>query len=221
MRIIQNDPLVYLLGEQPEFPKVNDRFDDLIAVGGDFSSDRLLLAYKGGIFPWYMEHEIIYWFSPNIRMVLDCKDIKVSKSLEKTISKNRYEIKYNTNFDGVIENCASIERKHEDSTWITDPFKKGYKELHKKGICKSVETYLDGELVGGLYGLLIDGNFYGESMFAKKSDASKVALVYLAKMLEKENKDSFIDCQIPSDHLKKMGGYEISREKYLELIGEK
>ncbi|MCV6607007.1 MAG: leucyl/phenylalanyl-tRNA--protein transferase [Campylobacterales bacterium] len=219
MRIIQNHPPVYLLGDEPIFPQITDDFEELIAVGGNFSFERLLNAYQNGIFPWYMEEEIIYWFSPKTRMIIDSDNLKISKSLRKVLNKNTYEVRFNTNFDGVIENCASIKRKHEDDTWIKDPFKIGYKNLHKKGIAKSVETYYEGELVGGLYGLSLGDNFYGESMFAKKSDASKVALVYLANMLQEKTKNSFIDCQISSEHLKRMGGYEISREKYLKLIG--
>lgn len=165
-----------------------------------------------------MEHEIVYWFSPKIRMLIDSKNIKISKSLQKTIDKNLYEVRFNTDFKGVMSQCAEVKRKHEDSTWITQPFIEGYAGLHEIGMAKSVETYLNGELVGGLYGLMFGDNFYGESMFALKPDASKVALVYLADMLCRKRRESFIDCQIPSEHLRNMGGYEISREEYLKRI---
>lgn len=216
MKKLQSNPDVYLLGAKPIFPDITSGdFDDLIAVGGDLSPVRLIEAYSKGIFPWYIEHGVIYWFSPKTRMIIHSKNIKISKSLQKTINKKHYEVRFDTDFENVIKNCAKVKRKHEDSTWITEPFVEGYKALNSIDVAKSVETYQDGKLVGGLYGLMMGDNFYGESMFFLKPDASKVALVYLAKMLYKKNSHSFIDCQIPSPHLKAMGGILISREEYL------
>ncbi len=221
MRVLQEEPLVYLLGMKPDFPDVLEnekKYEDLIAVGGDLSPLRLIEAYRKGIFPWYEEDGIPYWFSPKIRMVIDTEDLKVSKSLQKTIEKNIYEVRFNTDFDAVIENCAEVKRKHEDATWITEPFKEGYTALHQMDVAKSVETYKDGKLVGGLYGLLMKGNFYGESMFSLEPDASKVALVYLARMLYNNNHESFIDCQVPSAHLKSLGGYALPRKDFLKKL---
>lgn len=222
MTLIQQEPPVYLLGENPTFPDLLDGnvYDDLVAVGGDFNPIRLVNAYKNGYFPWYIENGLIYWFSPDPRLIVDANSLKVSKSLRKTLNREIFEVKFNTNFQGVIEGCSKIKRVHEDSTWISDEFIEAYTQLHKLGFAVSVESYYEGELVGGLYGLHMGNIFFGESMFAKKSDASKVAFVSLAETMFKLNRNSFIDCQTPSEHLSSLGGYEIFRDFYLHKLKE-
>ncbi len=189
--------------------------EGLIAWGGDLSTDRVLSAYKQGIFPWYNEDDPILWWSPDPRLILYPKDIKISKSLKKSLKK--YEVKFNTNFEEVIKQCRDTRVKNQEGTWILKEIIEAYTKLHDSGYVKSVETYFEKELVGGLYGVDLDGVFCGESMFSIKKDASKVALVRLAQKLESEGY-KFIDCQIPTDHLKSMGAVEISRDKFLDML---
>lgn len=189
--------------------------EGLIAWGGDLSTDRILSAYKQGIFPWYNEDDPILWWSPDPRLILYPKDIKISKSLKKSLKK--YEVKFNTNFEEVIKQCRDTRVKNQEGTWILKEIIEAYTKLHDSGYVKSVETYFEKELVGGLYGVDLDGVFCGESMFSIKKDASKVALVRLAQKLESEGY-KFIDCQIPTDHLKSMGAVEISRDKFLDML---
>ena len=194
--------------------------DDLVAVGGDFHPQRLLNAYENGIFPWYIdEYNYIHWFSPQKRMVLKPEDFKVSKSLKKSILNKGFKIKSNENFEEVIKSCANIKRKHEDSTWISDEFIEAYTNLHHLDIAFSIECYLNEELVGGLYGLLIGDIFCGESMFAKVTDASKVAFYHLCQQA-KQNGIKLIDCQVYNEHLASLGASEISRNEYFQLLKE-
>jgi leucyl/phenylalanyl-tRNA--protein transferase len=191
--------------------------EGLVAWGGDLNPNRILAAYRKGIFPWYNDSDPILWWSPDPRLVLFFDDIKISKSLQKSL--NRYEVRFDTNFEAVIEKCREIRVKNDENTWILEEVIEKYVEIHKLGFAMSAETYLDGELVGGLYGILMGKVFCGESMFALKSDASKVALVRLSQKLQKEGYD-FIDCQIPSGHLKSMGACEISRDEFLNMLEE-
>ena len=172
-------------------------------------------AYLQGIFPWFNEDDPILWWSPDPRLILYPDDIKISKSLKKSIK--RYEVKIDTNFLAVMKNCRDVRVKKGESSWIFDDLIKSYEKLHKRGLVKSFETYYDGELVGGLYGVDLGDVFCGESMFSIKTDASKVALVALCEYCKKNNY-KFIDCQIPTDHLKSMGAVEISREEFLKLL---
>ena len=219
MKLIDKKNKLYLLNDNNfDFPTLDMIKDDLVAVGGDFHPQRLLNAYENGIFPWYIdEYNYIHWFSPQKRMVLKPNEMKVSKSLKKSIFNKGFVIKSNENFEAVIRACSQIKRKHENSTWISEEFIKAYINLHNLDIAFSIECYLNDELVGGLYGLLIGNIFCGESMFAKVTDASKVAFYHLCNQAS-QNGIKLIDCQVYNDHLASLGAYEISREKYFEIL---
>ena len=221
MKILDKKNKIYLLDEENfNFPTLDMMKDDLVAVGGDFHPQRLLNAYENGIFPWYIdEYNYIHWFSPNKRMVIKPDEMKVSKSLKKSILNKGFVIKSNENFEAVMRNCSNIKRKHEDSTWISEEFIQAYTDLHHLDIAFSIECYLDEELVGGLYGLLIGDVFCGESMFAKVTDASKVAFYHLCQQAEK-NGIKLIDCQVYNDHLASLGAHEITREDYFKILKE-
>jgi len=193
--------------------------DGLLAVGGDLGPERLLTAYANGIFPWYSEHEPILWWSPDPRLVLFPQKLIVSRSLQQKIKKNVFSVRMDSNFEQVISACAETERRHEDGTWITDEMKIAYIELHRKGFAHSVETYFNGKLVGGLYGVSLGKAFFGESMFHTMTDASKVALYYLVEKA-KEFGFIFIDSQVETTHMVSMGAELISRKKYLKLLTE-
>lgn len=217
---------MYLLSKELIFPPVHLANEDgLLAVGGDLSIERLLLAYKNGIFPWYNQGEPIIWYSPNPRMVLFPENLILSKSMRQVIRKQEFTITYNQNFEAVISNCKTIFRTADQGgTWITHEMQQAYIELHKKGIAKSVEVWqhidtAQGEkkLVGGLYGIDLGTVFCGESMFSKVSNASKMAFIYLAQKLEKENY-KLIDCQVYNNHLASLGADEISREAFLKFL---
>jgi len=193
--------------------------DGLLAVGGDLGPERLLTAYANGIFPWYSEHEPILWWSPDPRLVLFPQKLIVSRSLQQKIKKNVFSVRMDSNFEQVISACAETERRHEDGTWITDEMKIAYIELHRKGFAHSVETYFNGKLVGGLYGVSLGKAFFGESMFHTMTDASKVALYHLVEKA-KEFGFIFIDSQVETTHMVSMGAELISRKKYLKLLNE-
>ena len=209
---------MFLLSKDLVFPPVHlaDK-DGLLAIGGDLSLERLLLAYKSGIFPWYNPGEPIIWYSPNLRMVLFPKDLKISKSMKQIIRKNEFKITFNQNFKAVISNCKTIKRDGQGGTWITDEMQDAYLKLHEKGIAKSVEVWLENELVGGLYGIDLGTVFCGESMFSKISNTSKLAFIYLVQKLKKENY-KLIDCQVYNPHLESLGAHEISREEFLKYL---
>lgn len=189
----------------------------VLAYGGDLNPNRIIKAYMNGIFPWYNEGDPILWWSPNPRCVLYPNDLKVSRSFQKTINKNLYEIKFDTNFQAVMKECSSAKRDGQKGTWILPEIIEAYVKLFELGFAHSFEAYYDGELVGGGYGVVIGDVFCGESMFAKKSDASKVAFYYLIEKL-KQNNFSLIDCQIPTPHLESLGAKTILREDFLKLI---
>jgi len=188
-----------------------------LAIGGDLSPERLIFAYSSGIFPWYSEGEPIMWWSPDPRMVLFPENLKVSRSLRKVIKNKGFEVRFDTDFERVINMCASVKRPGQEGTWITDEMKKAYIELHNLGYAHSVETYLDGKLVGGLYGVSIGKTFFGESMFYTVSDASKVAFVKLVEKLREWDFD-MIDCQQSTPHMERFGAVEIPRKKFLEIL---
>ena len=219
MEILDNDEKIYLLDEDNfTFPSLQMMNNDLVAIGGDFHPQRLINAYEKGIFPWFIdEQNYIHWYSPNKRMVLYPEEFKVSKSLKKSINNKGFIIKSNENFGEIISNCANIKRKHEDETWISQEFIQAYTRLFELGYVFSIECYLEDELVGGLYGLLINNIFCGESMFAKVTDASKVAFYHLCKQA-KENGIKMIDCQVYNDHLASLGAKEISRDSYFNIL---
>lgn len=219
MELLDKEHCIYLLDEDNfDFPTLEMMNDDLVAVGGDFHPQRLINAYSNGIFPWFIdEYNHIHWFSPQKRMVLEPQNMKVSKSLKKSIKNKGFVIKSNENFEEVIKNCANIKRKHEDETWISDEFIQAYTNLFHLGYAFSIECYLEDELVGGLYGLMIGNVFCGESMFAKVSNASKVAFYHLCNQARK-NDIKLIDCQVHNDHLESLGAKEISREEYFKIL---
>jgi leucyl/phenylalanyl-tRNA--protein transferase len=189
--------------------------DGIVAWGGDLNPSRLIKAYQLGIFPWNSPQDPILWWSPDPRFILELDDFKLSKSLKKSMKKFTY--KFDTNFSQVMKNCANIDRKTQDGTWINEDLIESFEILHGMGIAHSVESYIDEELVGGLYGLSIGNIFCGESMFAYKSDASKAAFAILVKHLKSWGYD-FIDAQVPTQHLKSLGAKEIDREEFLKRL---
>ncbi len=211
---------MYILTSTIEFPPVHKaNHDGLLAIGGDLSVERLLKAYRSGIFPWYNEDEPILWFSPDPRMVLFPSEIKVSKSMRQLIRRGAFEVRFNTNFNQVIEHCAVIKRPDQEGTWITEDMKEAYKKLHALGYAISVEVWEHSDLVGGLYGVLLEDKkvFCGESMFSKVSNASKYGFIKLIEWLEKKD-IKLIDCQVYTDHLASLGAREIPRDQFLEYL---
>ena len=192
--------------------------DGLLAAGGDLSVPRLLNAYRHGIFPWFNEGEPILWWSPDPRCVLFPKKIKISRSLKKTLNKNLFDIKMDTAFAEVIKACAG-PRNNQPGTWITDDMFNAYQELHQLGYAHSIECWQNNELVGGLYGIAIGQVFFGESMFSKVTDASKIALVHLCQYLT-EHDFKIIDSQVHTSHLESMGAEMISRDLFISIIEE-
>lgn len=200
------------------FPDPNFACDEgLLAYGGDLNPNRIITAYRNGIFPWYNENDPILWWSPNPRLILKLDEFKVSKSLKKTIDKKIFEVKFDTNFTKVMIECQKIKRTNQNRTWINNEVIKAYTKIFKMGFAHSFESYLDGELVGGGYGVVIGDIFCGESMFSKVNDSSKVALYHLVQRLKKHN-FKLIDCQIPTPHLKSLGAKTIKRKEFLSIL---
>jgi len=189
----------------------------LLAVGGDLCEERLLLAYSMGIFPWYSSDDPILWWSPDPRLVLLPDDLKISRSLMQTINKGTFNVTMDTDFESVIKACATVHRKNDGDTWITGDMIDAYIGLHKSGYAHSVESWYEGELVGGLYGISLGSAFFGESMFTKKSNASKVAFALLVQQLANWG-FTLIDCQIKTAHLKSFGAIEIPRSEFLKKL---
>ncbi len=209
---------VFCLTDKLVFPPVHYADPDgLLAVGGDLSPERLLLAYQQGIFPWYSEHTLPLWWSPEPRLVLFPDELKISTSLQRVIKKNRFWVTMDETFLEVIQRCATVKRREGKGTWIVPEMVEAYHRLHRLGYAHSVESWQDGELVGGLYGVVLGRVFFGESMFALKSDASKVAFVHLVQLL-KQWHFALIDCQVPTAHLKRFGAREIPRYDFLRLL---
>jgi leucyl/phenylalanyl-tRNA--protein transferase len=191
--------------------------DGLLAIGGDLSPERLLLAYRLGIFPWYSEHTPILWWSPDPRLVLFPQELKIAKSLQRVIKKNLFKVTIDRAFRDVIMQCAEVRRNHGEGTWIVPEMLDAYCLLHRLGYAHSVESWYQGELVGGLYGVALGKVFFGESMFTKRTDASKVALVYLVRLLHQWQFE-LIDCQVTTNHLKTFGAREIPRKEFLKRL---
>ena len=209
---------VYLLSDDLVFPSPQLASQEgLLAVGGDLSQERLLLAYRMGIFPWYSENEPIMWWSPDPRLVLYPAELKVSKSLAKIIKKQLFEVTVDQAFESVIRACAHIRTPTRKGTWIVDDMIAAYCRLHESGLAHSVEAWQDGKLVGGLYGVSLGKCFFGESMFTNISNASKVAFVALVEHLEALN-FNLIDCQITTAHLLTFGAREISRTHFQDEL---
>lgn len=189
--------------------------EGILAYGGDLSPSRLMLAYRLGIFPWYSANDPILWWSPDPRLILELHDFKLSRSLRKKIP--QFEIRFDSAFSQVIRECSSAPRRGQKGSWIVPEMIEAYETLHALGYAHSVEAYQNGILVGGLYGVSVGGVFCGESMFAKVSDASKVAFAVLVNQLREWGYD-FIDCQVPTEHLKSLGAKEVSRKSFLERL---
>ena len=205
------------LSERLVFPDIHDADPNgVLAVGGDLSIERLTLAYRNGIFPWYAEGEPIVWYSPDPRMVLYPDDLRVSKSMHQFINSKKHRVTFNTAFASVISNCKSIDRSKQgqSGTWITTEMQDAYIDLHKCGLAKSVEVWKDNELVGGLYGVEVGNIFCGESMFSKISNASKLAFIALVR----QNKYALIDCQVYNSHLASLGAKEIERKVFVGYL---
>jgi len=191
--------------------------EGIVAVGGDLQPERVMLAYRKGIFPWFESDDFLLWWSPDPRMVLFPDRLKISKSMRTVLRKKQLEVTFNKAFDQVVEACAKVKRFGQNGTWITPGLMEVYSTLHTQGHAHSVEVWEEGSLVGGLYGIDLGTVFCGESMFSKSSNASKVALIFLVKELKK-NKYELIDCQVPTQHLASMGAEPISRTEFLTFL---
>jgi leucyl/phenylalanyl-tRNA--protein transferase len=216
-------------GPDPEFPYLNesDFFsfpdpktwdDDIVAIGGNLSPGMLLSAYEQGIFPWYNPEDPILWQSPDPRCLIFSDKLHISSSMKKVLNNKVFDIRYDENFEGVMRGCAeTIRPKQSGGTWITEDVLKGYLELHRLGWAHSAEAWYDGELAGGCYGVLMGKVFIGESMFSRRSNASKAAFLSLAQKLF-EHGVAFVDCQVPTPHLLSLGGEAVPRKEYLRLL---
>ena len=214
--------MIPFLGRADPFPPVEKARDDmggLLAVGADLAVDRLLDAYRRGIFPWGTIEGHPIWYNPNPRMVLFPEEFRLTRSLRKTLRSGSFEVRFDSNFAGVIAACGETPRPGQDGTWISPPMIEAYSHLHELGWAHSVETYVEGDLVGGLYGLAIGRMFYGESMFSRCTDASKVAFAHLIRYLV-THQFGLIDCQMRTEHLASLGGREIPRETFLAHLRE-
>jgi len=209
---------IYRLTEQLRFPPPDAAEPTgLLAVGGDLGSERLLLAYAMGIFPWYEDGLPILWHSPDPRMILLPANLRVSRSLRKVMRDPHFEIRLDSDFEAVIRACAQAPRDGQEGTWITDEMIDAYRRLHGLGYAHSAEAWSGDELVGGLYGVSLGGCFFGESMFATRSNASKVAFVRLVEQLARWEFD-LIDCQVHTAHLARFGATEWPRSRFLTAL---
>jgi len=209
---------MHVISDALYFPPVNQSsFEGILAIGGDLSPERLLLAYKSGIFPWFNPGEPILWWAPKSRMVLYFEDLTISKSMRNVLNRNTFNVTFNQDFRAVISNCSTIKREGQRGTWISQEMIEAYCKLNEMGIAKSVEVWQENQLVGGLYGIDLGNVFCGESMFSKVSNASKVAFISLAQNLKNENY-KVLDCQVYNEHLDSLGCKEIDRELFMEIL---
>lgn len=208
---------IYLLTDKIEFPPVDGAEDGIVAIGGDLSVQRLIKAYQSGIFPWYSIGEPIIWHAPDPRFILHLQDLHISNSMRRVLNSNRLVVTIDTDFSKVIHQCATIERKEQDGTWITDEMITAYEALHLLGYAHSVEVWQDEQLVGGLYGVSLGKVFFAESMFHLENNASKFALIKLVEYLKK-NDFHFIDAQVHTKHMETMGAKNISRTTFMHLL---
>lgn len=211
---------MFLLNKDLVFPSVEMANEEgLLAIGGDLGTERLLLAYKKGIFPWYNEGEPICWWSPHPRFVLYPAELKVSNSMKTILNNGKYRFTINRTFAEVIQNCKTITRKGQAGTWISPAVQKAYTLLHEKGFAHSAETWAGGKLAGGLYGIRLGNIFFGESMFSLEKNASKFAFINYVQQLQKENVQ-LIDCQVYTKHLESLGARMISRNLFSKILAE-
>jgi len=209
---------MYILSSDLYFPPIESADNTgLLAIGGDLSAERLMMAYRSGIFPWFNEEDPICWWSPDPRFVLFPAELKISKSMKAVCRKNEFEFTTNTAFTRVISHCKNKEREGQDGTWITGEMLQAYTTLFEKGFAHSAETWCNGQLVGGLYGIRSGHIFFGESMFSLKSNASKFAFINYVQLLQKENVQ-LIDCQLHTDHLESLGARMISRAEFKKYL---
>jgi leucyl/phenylalanyl-tRNA---protein transferase len=209
---------MYYLSQELFFPPVSDANPDgILAIGGDLSPERLQLAYKSGVFPWFNEDDPIVWWSPNSRMVLFLDELAVSKSMQNILNRNIFTVTFNQNFRDVIAHCQKVKRDGQTGTWISNDMIEAYCQLHELGIAKSVEVWQNDQLVGGLYGVDLGHVFCGESMFSLVSNSSKVAFIALVHQLKLENY-KLLDCQIYNEHLESLGCREIEREAFMTIL---
>ncbi|MFT4780808.1 MAG: leucyl/phenylalanyl-tRNA--protein transferase [Psychroserpens sp.] len=207
---------MHLLNHTIEFPPISQASKEgILAIGGDLCPERLMLAYKSGIFPWFDKEEPLIWWSPDPRFVLFPEQLKVSKSMKQVLRNSDFEITINKDFESVINECSRIKRDGQAGTWITKSMTEAYIKLHELGYAKSVEVWLDHQLVGGLYGIDVNnGVFCGESMFSLVSNASKVGFITFIQ----NSNYKLIDCQVYTSHLESLGAQDISREEFLEYL---
>ena len=211
-------PVYQLIPEVSLFPPTEEaEGDGLLAVGGDLTKERLLAAYSKGVFPWYEAGQPILWWSPDPRLVLIPEELKISRSLHKALRKQQFEIRFDSAFQQVIKACADVRTQQGEGTWIIPEMQQAYTELHQDGFAHSVESWLDGELAGGLYGISLGQCFFGESMFSTRNDSSKVALVALVEF-SKQVGIKMIDCQMTTSHLLSLGAREIKRKVFLQNL---
>jgi leucyl/phenylalanyl-tRNA--protein transferase len=202
------------------FPNPREAGDEgLLAFGGDLTPNRILKAYRNGIFPWFNPEDPILWWSPNPRLLLYPEDFKTSKSFRRVLRNKGFEVRFDTNFEAVITHCGEVPREGQEGTWLTDEMREAYIKIYEMGFAHSVETYYEGELVGGLYGLALGKVFFGESMFSLVSDASKVAFKALSDVLGRRGYD-FIDCQMKTDHMIGLGAEVVERDRYLDELNK-
>ena len=212
---------MYYLTEALYFPPFETALPEgILAVGGDLSTERLLLAYRSGIFPWFNDDEPILWWSPNSRMVLFLDELVVSKSMRNILNRNIFTVTFNQHFREVISNCQKMKRDGQKGTWITNEMIEAYCRLHELGYAKSVEVWQNNTLVGGLYGVDLGHVFCGESMFSKVSNASKVAFIHLVNDLKTKNYQ-LLDCQVYNEHLESLGCREINRDDFIKILKRK
>jgi leucyl/phenylalanyl-tRNA--protein transferase len=210
-----------LLGKELVFPPVEmASAEGILAFGGDLQPQRLILAYRSGIFPWYNEGEPIIWYSPEMRMVLFPEELYISKSMRRLMAKNEFTLSWNKAFEEVIDQCQKSPRKDQLGTWITEDMKQAYIKLHKMGFAKSIEVWREDELIGGLYGIDLGHVFCGESMFSKASNTSKLAFIHLVQELQKKEY-KLIDCQVYNEHLESLGAREIPRSEFMGFLRTK
>lgn len=208
---------VFRLDDRLVFPPVHLAEDGLLALGGDLRPERLLLAYTQGIFPWYAENLPILWHSPDPRMVMTTRDLIVQRSLRKAIKRNPYRLTIDTSFREVLQSCAEVPRPGQSGTWLIPEMVEAYMKLHELGFAHSFEAWQGSELVGGLYGVSLGATFFGESMFARAPDASKISFVASIRQLD-QWRIGLVDCQVHTDHLERFGAYEVPRLDYLQML---
>lgn len=224
-QIISNNPLtdstqprIKVLTDEIDFPNLEEAWEGLLAIGGDLSEARLVAAYEKGIFPWFGEEDPILWWAPEQRSILFLHELNISKSMRNILNRNQFEIRMDTSFEEVVRSCGDIRRDGE-GTWISEEIIKAYVSLHELGLAHSIESWHQGKLVGGLYGVSLGRMFFGESMFARMNNASKVAFIHLVKWA-RERGFGPIDCQVQNTHLASLGAREIERSEFMGILDQ-